>query len=92
MAKPTSLAAQVSKQSKEKLLAEAKEDAKLARAETPLGKVRVRLVRPFYDAEGRYHPAGPALLDEGNVPSSAKVLRKAEVAEATPEAEESTED
>lgn len=82
MAKPTSLAAQVSKQSKEKLLAEAKEDAKLARAETPLGKVRVRLVRPFYDSEGRYHPAGPALLDEGNVPSSAKVLRKGTPPEA----------
>lgn len=78
MAKPTSLAAQIARQAKEASLGEAKEDAVLEQLDVPPGKVRVRLIRPFYDSEGIYHSAGPALLDEGQVPSTAKVLRAGE--------------
>lgn len=88
MAKPTSLAAQIARQAKAISLGEAKEDAELGQLDVPPGKVRVRLTRPFYDSEGVYHVAGPALLDVGQVPSSAKVLRAGEVAPAVEAAEE----
>lgn len=72
MAKPTSLAAQVAQQDGKAAAAASKQDAELRSAPVPLGKVWVRLVRPYYDTENRMHPAGPALLDEDQVPKSAK--------------------
>lgn len=77
--KPTSMAAMVAKQAADSQRQDDKADEKLARKAPPRGKVWVRLVRPFYDADGVYHPAGPTLLDKGAVPSSAKVLTASEV-------------
>lgn len=86
--KPTSLAAHVAKTEAAKAAAEDQEDAKLVRKAAPKGKVWVRLIRPHYDAEGIYHDVGPALLVEGKVPSSAKILTKERVEEEPPEGED----
>lgn len=82
MAKPTTLANMVAKQTNDAAKADLKEDEKLARKSAPAGKVWVRLVRPHYDAEGFFHEVGAALLNSDAVPSSAKVLTQAGAAEA----------
>lgn len=76
--KPTSLAAQLTKDDLAKRAEEAKEDAKVSSLAAPKGKVWVRLVRAHYDANGVLHPPGITQLDADAVPKSAKVLTKSE--------------
>lgn len=88
--KPTSLASQLAENARKDELAKAKEDAKVAVRETEDGKVWVRLQNAHYDHYGVYHEANSiAHLDADQVPSTAKVLTKREVAaEVAAEAEE----
>lgn len=79
--KPTSMAAMVAKQEEDQRKAALEEDAKLARQQPPEGKVWVRLARPHYDRNGIHHDVGPALLDEGFIPSTAKKLTVAQAEE-----------
>ena len=76
--KPTSLAAQLTKEDLAKRAAEAKEDAEVSSKPAPKGKVWVRLVRAHYDASGTLHLPGITQLDAEAVPKTAKVLTKAE--------------
>ena len=77
--KPTSLAAQLASNAQKEVLANAKEDAKIAEQATEDGKVWVRLQGAHYDRYGVYHSAGElALLDIDAVPKTAKVLTKAQ--------------
>lgn len=79
--KPTSLASQLAENARKDELAKAKEDAKVAVRETEDGKVWVRLQNAHYDHYGVYHAANSiAHLDADQVPSTAKVLTKREVA------------
>jgi len=72
MAKPTSLAAQIAQQDAKAAASADKQDAELRLKPVPPGKVWVRLVRPYYDADNVMYPAGLALLDEAQAPKSAK--------------------
>jgi hypothetical protein len=80
--KPTSLAAQLSRDQEAQKIAEGKEDAAVAGKRIPAGKVMVRLQRDHYDAYGVWHRAGLAMLDVDAVPSTAKELTSKEVAAA----------
>jgi hypothetical protein len=82
MAKPTSLAAQLTRQDQEANRVSAKEDVEAAERPAPKGKVWVRLIRPHYDSEGILHMPGIVSLNEGFVPESAKRLIKADQAAA----------
>ncbi len=85
--KPTSLAALAAQTAQKDALSRAAEDAKMADAPVPEGKVWVRLVNAHYDRYGVYHqPNSIAQLDADAVPRTAKVLTERE-AEAELEAE-----
>ncbi len=84
--KPTSLASHVARQEAEARRKDDKEDEQLSARSAPAGKTWVRLIRPHYDAEGVYHRVGPALLDSDAIPSSAKILSRADA--KTAEADE----
>ena len=84
--KQTSLASTVARQEAAARKKDEKEDEQIAARAAPAGKTWVRLIRPHYDAEGTYHEVGPALLDSDAIPSSAKVLSRADA--KTAEADE----
>lgn len=86
MAKPTSLAAQLKRDDEAEKRAQDKEDAEVASRPSIDGKVWVRLMRPHYDSENVLHEIGVTQLDADAVPKSAKLLTKAQVAEAEAEA------
>lgn len=88
MAKPTSLAAQLTRQDQEANRAFAKEDLEAAERPAPKGKVWVRLIRPHYDSDNILHMPGIVSLDEGFVPASAKRLSKVEEAAAEVDVED----
>lgn len=77
--KPTSLAAQLTKDDLAKKAAEAKEDAEVSSKVAAKGKVWVRLVRPHYASDGTVHMPGITQLDADAVPKSAKVLTPKQV-------------
>lgn len=83
--KPTSLASQLADNARKAALANAKEDAKAAGRKTEDGKVWVRLRNAHYDSDGIYHTAGAVVqLNEGQVPSSAKLLTPREAEKQEP--------
>lgn len=90
MAKPTTLASQLSKMEAERVASEAQEDKAVVERPVIDGKVWVRLIRPHLDASGKLHEPGIAALDPDAVPSSAKVLsaRAAEAAASGLDADE----
>lgn len=73
------------KLAKEKQQADKAADTAAAAAPVSEGKVRVRLLRPCYDADGVLHPAGITELDAKSVPKSAETLAKGKEAEEADE-------
>lgn len=91
MAKPTSMAAMATKTANDAIRADEREDEKIARRRAPVGQIWVRLIRPHFDGEGQYHEAGPALLNDDAIPSSAKRLTKLEAEAETADNDEDDE-